>query len=185
MDEIFFFFGVILRTAILVCLGGDSATLAEGCDEPASSNAWDKASGVCDEPTSSLSAGGIHPFVVFFLGFLGLGILEKINSILQFKNTFKQHTYFFFVPFWGHFGLFLRCPNSPQLGHLYFLRITFLSFSVSFPLCFLPLPPSRHPLILFFHCRPTPLFPSGALTSFAKSTLGQKNLSRSCSTLPS
>jgi hypothetical protein len=83
----------------------------------------------------------------------------------------------------GSFEAVFLCPNSPHFRHLNLPQINFFTFSVSFPLAFFPLPHSRYPLILFFLLCPTGLLHSGAPTSTAISTLGQKVWSPSRSTL--
>jgi hypothetical protein len=72
-------------------------------------------------------------------------------------------------------------PKLMIVGHLNFPRTNFFAFSDSFALVFFPLPPSRHPLILFSLCLLTFLLVSGALTWKPLSTLGLKLQSPSSS----
>jgi hypothetical protein len=74
----------------------------------------------------------------------------------------------------GHLGMFFLWPKAPQFGHLYLPWIIFLSFSMPLSAGFFPLPPSRHPFIQFFLCRPTCLLANGDHTSDAMGTLGQE-----------
>jgi hypothetical protein len=127
----------------------------------------------------------MEAMVVFFLGFLFLHI-KGITYAAMDKNGIRvlyETLTFSLFHLGGTLGLFFLWPNSPQFGHLNFPRTNFFAFSVSFSLVFLPLPPSRHPLILFFLCRPTDLLRRGAHTSSSSPTCGQKLWSPSGSTL--